>query len=518
MTMAPSVRWTGALTPILTSKYGQGQIPVPKYFPDPANLYWNRTWTGPIPSANITRLDQGSFSFTPESASQGVMLDSASVASTEKLSGVARTFPKADNSRYFYHGRSYGVAAPVGFHEPATSKGLNHHRRAIQNYTYFETGYSTQVSCVYNASSEWHIEYVGPSPYGEMYPAAWKATGPLPNSPGGGDYWAIMDWHSSSFVSMCANGTGGRNIMAFAVDGDDTSPYATFNKIQCEIHFNSTVFSIFADVAGSTVEVRPTTNMTSVDVDPTHTEFGAGLGTIPRWALKQFVLLSMVDTSLYTSVVGDALSANLNIVESAFLKNLSTTAVLSDQQQKQATLTALEDSVSAMLDDALFAISSAQLWLAPVASRQTKPTASVVYAFTSFKIGENSYIFGSIAVNILLLAAWFVECTRTKFWKGLVHRDYINLEHVVNGVQGGISGHSRNRKAAKVILKVQNDGGHALLLDNGDSTVLYSLQNSSGNPVSHTTESTNSLIRRKPLQQSTSKYSVVSEVSHDDEW
>ena len=142
---------------------------------------------------------------------------------------------------------------------------------------------------------------------------------------------------------------------------------------------------------------------------------------------------------------------------------------LSDQQQRQATLSALEDSVTTMLDGILFALSAAQLWLAPVPQGQPISKASVIVVFTAFKIGQTPYIYGSFTISFFLLFAWLAECTRTRFWRGLVRWDYSDLEHVITAVQDGISGQTKNAKDVSKILKARHDGRHALLLDHDDS-------------------------------------------------
>jgi hypothetical protein len=273
-----------------------------------------------------------------------------------------------------------------------------------------------------------------------------------------------MALQGGQMTAIVANGTGGRNILAIATGGNTIGPYGSFNQTQCEIKFLPTVFEILADVANSLITVSPVGNMTTSDIDPTSEIFGQGLGTIPTWVMRQFELLSLVDTSLYTSVVGDALVANSHIAEEAMLKELNATQ-LSDDQTREARLIALEDSITAMLDGVLLALSSAQLFLAPVPPGGKSQEVPVTYSFEAYKIGQASYIYASAGISVLLLLWWAVECVRIRFWDGLTEWDYRDMDYLIKAARKGASAQCNNQKEMKFMLRALDNGSFALTAD-----------------------------------------------------
>jgi hypothetical protein len=75
-------------------------------------------------------------------------------------------------------------------------------------------------------------------------------------------------------------------------------------QVQCEVNFIPTMFNVSVSIASRTVIVSEITKQKSID-DP------EPRGELREWALKSLQDLTMVQTTLYTSVVGDAFRSNI---------------------------------------------------------------------------------------------------------------------------------------------------------------------------------------------------------------
>ena len=170
----PSALWTGALTPLASTKQVHTAVAIPAYDPDYGHRYWNRTYIGKtIYNTFTSDTGKGTFSYNPSSRLAGSIVDVAAFATVTKVSDRMHT--KLDTSRYSYRGRSYGVGSSIGLVDLARQDP-----QSIRQYTFLEAGYKATASCTRNESSQWLIRPANascPSWY-NIYPVS----GLLPNS------------------------------------------------------------------------------------------------------------------------------------------------------------------------------------------------------------------------------------------------------------------------------------------------------------------------------------------------
>ena len=152
LSLVPSALWAGSMTPSLSHITSKGTLWIPSYqdvslikeYPLEANISF--------PSLRTTK---GYFTYGVGQKLSGQLLASASTATSPQL-GALVVHRKLDNTQFSYRGRSFGVGAAVGLtDQPITSSPL------VAGYIYQEQGYLTNVTCVYNRTSDFAL--YGPS-------------------------------------------------------------------------------------------------------------------------------------------------------------------------------------------------------------------------------------------------------------------------------------------------------------------------------------------------------------------
>lgn len=158
-----------------------------------------------------------------------------------------------------------------------------------------------------------------------------------------------------------------------------------------------------------------------------------GLGLIASQVMKGITSLTRINTSLWTSVVGDALYENINNAKAAQRHGLI-------DQTADASLHAITTSVESIIDDILLGLSSSQIMIA----NSTKPTPAIAQ-ISAIRLGQASYIYAIAAVNLLLIALSVYEIIRTHGWRHLQVFDYRDIKSVIiaTSIQGSaIAEHS----------------------------------------------------------------------------
>jgi hypothetical protein len=220
------------------------------------------------------------------------------------------------------------------------------------------------------------------------------------------------------------------------------------DKIQCEFTFNPTQFSVAVDVQGLLISVS-TLDVQAEDIDPSSRDLGVGFGIVPNM-VTQLVASVSATTNLYASALGDSLLASIN----------STAAILNTSITEPDTISrAVEESLKSMVDDILVSYSSAQLMIAgeinPQLSRRVVPVIAKVDAI---RIGERTYVKGTVVLTLAITLAALIELLRTQGWRELPHFDYRNLQHVIVGSWlGGTDFHidlgAKTKVSSSVVLK-----------------------------------------------------------------
>lgn len=405
----PGALWAGAMTPIITSKTSNlGSIAIPQFTKATAHIWdsefyldgQDNVWNY-VQNCTMIRGEVTLVSNCPVPNYQASLLESAREASS---SDGLRNHSKPDNAMWTYRGRSYGVGSSQGL---VTVQNIPHDH-ALLGYTYNETGYLTSVQCVRNDSSALTFELSAHVDYVDI----WEITGNLPNSIRS-EFYPVMAWHRDSLNDTTVLAwVGVSNNSSHMIGIVASEQYGNFSNIQCEVVFEPTMFAVTVNLTTQNLVVSPIASVAPdlIDIDPT--------GHLQGNAIHSVNLLSRMSTSLYVSVLGEALTYNLETMAS------SSNATSNDDFD--LALEATSESFLAIFDDVLGIYSGAQLVLSN-ASTQT----AIFGSFEAVQIGLPWYQWAVLAINIGLLVLVLAEGLRTRWWRGLPCFDLLDFKTAV---------------------------------------------------------------------------------------
>ena len=417
----PAALWAGALTPVfITATLRAGSIQVPVYTSATENI-WNSEFQVRGPKVfniqtNCTKVTSArSYVVScPVPHLQGLLLKSASSATTS--SGAPRDHPKNDYPDWIYRGRSYGVGSSQGL-TPVSSLPSG---SQLQAYNYTEIGYTTTVDCYQNSSSEYYFT----TDSSASTVTLWHAEGYLPNSvPDNPERIPVLAWSSGpgsiGMLAWSAVVNNNRNMIAIAAGGS----YAPLNQTHCSVTFVLSNFTVAVNATSESILVdrEPAVSHALTDIEPT--------GRLIANAMYSVRLLSYMSSSLYVSVLGETLFHN---IETLRARHSNDTSIADSPSILNA---AIADSFTAVLDDILVAYGAAQLVLSNAST-----TVPITGIYQAVRIGQNTYIYATLAVNILLLVAVAVEIVRTQLWYRLPDFEYSNIASVVTAASAGGTG------------------------------------------------------------------------------
>lgn len=398
LSLVPAALWAGSMTPSVSRTIGNGMLLVPSY--DDVSMI--KEYPMMIGSAGPSlRTQRGFFTYSVGQQLSGQLLGSAaSASSTGRGLHVHR---KLDNTQFSYRGRSYGIGAPVGLMDQGISSNPQ-----VAGYVYQEAGYLANVTCIYNASSN----FVLSGPVNEWI---YAASGNLPDSVGGAEY--------SNYI-----GHDGKAIVAMGVAWSEQSPrrylaiaageaYAYLNNTQCEFDFVPMLFNVTVDIGNLNITVRPVTPMRDFNAQR----------NITRSVVRQFELMSNDMTNLYVSLLGEAFNSSI-----AAYKMSRASASRDPFTEEEATLAGLTNSITAMADDMLVAYASAQLMVGKMFTQQ--PARVYVYAL---QFGQPAYIYAIFTLNLVIIFAVMVEATRTYGWAALGRFNYLDPRDLIIAASRG---------------------------------------------------------------------------------
>lgn len=426
VTFGPAAVWVGAITPIETTTLKHTSVNTSVYSPDPRGQFWNYTYGAT--NNTVTYNDFGSFTYSPITHRSGQLLNTAAAAVA--TNSTTNKHSKNDLTQYTYLNRSYGIGAAAGL---TVLPGIDKH---LQSYNYTEIGYEASVSCIKNSSTLWGWYLVSDNP-GKAWPDVFLANGTLPG--GALDYYAQVSYEKTKFltsISAHMNRDAGVIVMA---GGEN---YDQLNQTQCSINFVPTEFMVAVDVRQKFINVTALRNGTTIrDMDPTtkHQPFqfwGCGTtgddpceyynntgrrgnGLIAAQASQGLKIITQINTSLYTSVVGDAFYASINNTLLAQMHGLV-------HPDKDAQLYAISRSFESLLDDYLADLSSAQIMIA----NDTQEVAATAIV-GAVKFGQKTWIYAALIINFLMVWVFVFEFFRTNRWKQLLRFDYRDIKSLI---------------------------------------------------------------------------------------
>jgi hypothetical protein len=400
-----SALWTGALTPVDALGIQNTTIQIPDW----SNITLIKEYPSQIDSSGPSvRNTKGYFTYSVGMGLLGSLIASANAAST--VDGSIRNHNKLDNTRYNYHGRSYGAGA---------SPGLNDHYVAniphAVNYTYSEVALASTVSCIHNSSSEFVLK---PQSGDNSYPAV----GYLPDSTTR-EYSTYIGYGTHAIVAIGVAArptTWTAPIRYMAIAAGDA--YESLDQVQCGVSFTPTRFNVSVDVTNRNITVNklPPSSEKVPNIDPE--------GSLTHVLMRQLELISNDQTSFYRSTVGDAFNASISDYRTSIMNNVS----INGMSDSDIVLAGVENAVVSYIDDMLVAYASAQLQV----SGYTTPTPTVVYV-RALRVGSKEYIIASACITVVVILLVVAEAIRMQGWRALPTFDYLDTRMLVVGASRG---------------------------------------------------------------------------------
>ncbi|KAL1968220.1 hypothetical protein VTN77DRAFT_2055 [Rasamsonia byssochlamydoides] len=396
LTLFPAALWAGAITPVPASQTTTEIIQLPAY---------NKTsWLGLGPGGTPATKNeaQGIFTFNPAWDLQGLILNSATSASNRTGGPVIR--PKLDKTQYSYVNRSYGVGAAVGLTDGLINQATS--------YVYYENGFESSISCIYNRSSAYHLIPSSGQP-SNWFLHVYEAKGTLPNTPPNAqpqDSVAASIGANPAIVAIATDTSNGQNYIALITDAEQYDP---LNYTQCQITFTQRRFLVNVDVKDRIISVAPqdeTTWLNETVADLLNQQIIQTLNNIA----------SSLSTSLYVNPLGSALMDNIQNVQA--VQGVSNASVFAG----------IEAVLTSMMDDAMVAFASAQIMLMQDTTPATVLVNSPAYAFGTFRS-----ILAVVVITVLVAFVYGSQWGRTRGWRRLSKFDFMDVKSVIVAASEG---------------------------------------------------------------------------------
>ena len=414
ITLTPAALWAGALTPT-------GAATTQQYDIDMATqaTYWlangARKDLPDMPGSNGTVNNvNGVFSFRPEFDIQSSLLASASTASAENTrNGISTLHAKLDKTGFSYHDRSYGVGASAGLADDAVPT-------AATNYTYYEPGILTNMSCIYNDTAALDFNYLS-APLQEMswLVSVWELQGQLPD--GTGVETAAATILNHSIVLWQASGSYHPELyIGIAVSNLTDNAHGNvsrLNNIQCSMTFAPTNFSVLVDVTNRTFAVNP---LESIEWPIGGQNLSLHTLTTLNWIAES------AGSGFYESITGLSLANNIaNLAQSQGYND-------TNDASNATVLEAVADSFLNMIDNAFVAFASAKIMVL-----QDTTSAEAQVSLPAATFGSWRYIYPVAILNGAIVLLCLFEALRTRGWSGLSKFDFMDVPSVIVGASAG---------------------------------------------------------------------------------
>jgi hypothetical protein len=398
-----SALWTGALTPANAIGMQHSTVSIPDW----SNISLIKEYPSEIDKNGLSiREAKGYFTYSVGMGLLGSLLSSMNSASP--TDGGVRNHPKMDNTRYNYHGRSYGIGASAGLSDD-NLVAIPH----VRNYTFNEVGLDASVDCIYNTSSMFVLQDL-------PQPTLHTARGLLPDSkPSAPEYSVYVGRGDDAIVALGVAADpieySAKRYMAIAAG----SYYKNLDKIQCAVAFKPALFNVSVDIPGRNISVSRVRSVDAVhDIDPHH--------SITHIVMRQLELISNDLTSYYRSTLGDAFNASISDYRTSVAGGNDSLS------EMQIVMKGMENAITSLVDDILGGYASAQLVVGGF-----KKSAPVRVEISTLRIGSRAYIIASAVITGLIALLVIGEGIRMRWWKDLPTFDYQDNRALVVGASRG---------------------------------------------------------------------------------
>lgn len=367
---------------------------------------------------------------------QNLILDSASSATT--YDGKPRIHSKNDNPQWSYVGRSYGVGSSQGITNRSFTRG------DLLGYNYTEVGYLVETHCSLNTTSAFKYDNVlsnfQPANGSDVSLNIFVARGTLPNADDEADFITFpvvltnrTNNADNELLTWAANSKNGANMISIVGSGS----YAEYNLMQCSVNFTQAEFHVEVNVTSSIINVTLLDwgqNLQDRPFDENH--------HLKSNTMAALSLLAQTTSSVAFEALGQSLTDNWRTSNQS-ISNANLTFDTDQEFEGNATsiFQAADDSFNAMIDDILLGYGAAQLFwgLGRKSSDASSISrnASVTSTYDSIRLGQDGYIFATLAINILLIVIGLEEAIRTRNWKQMPLLDYLDLKSMIVATSAG---------------------------------------------------------------------------------
>ena len=356
---------------------------------------------------------------------QNLILYSGSIATT--LNDVPRLHAKNDNPSWSYRGRSYGVGSSIGIYDGAIDA-----TGGRMNFSYTESGYVANTACFYNGTSDFTLFDSGSvSPTNSSLSlTTFTASGSLPNL---GDffYFPVVLTNQSTIdgvLTWVASYENDRSMLSIASNGY----YDAFDTLQCEVQWSPTLFHVDVNVTNQTIMIQPQ----DTPANPPGNESDFLISNV----MASLGLIAQTTASIAYEPLGQALYTNWGTYNETFFSGNLTSSYNSSGDNatipgSASPAHAVEASIDAMIDDILVGFGAAQLYW-NIGNNGTN-TTSGSSTYLAVRLGEDAYIYATLAINILLIIVGVEEALRTRFWHHLSPLDYLDLKSIIVAASAG---------------------------------------------------------------------------------
>ena len=266
------------------------------------------------------------------------------------------------------------------------------------------------------------------------------ASGTLPNAVDEADFITFplvltnrTNTANDELLTWAANSKNGANMISIVGSGS----YAQYNLMQCSVDFTQAEFRVEVNITSSTI------NVTVLDSAQTSQDRPFdGNHHLKSNTMASLGLLAQTTSSVAFEALGQSLVNNWQ----TFNQSISNVNVTFESDQKfegnaTSIFHAAEASFNAMLDDILLGYGAAQLFWGVGSDEPNAASissnASVTSTYDSIRLGQDGYIFATLAINILLIIIGLEEAIRTRNWKQMPLLDYLDLKSMIVATSAG---------------------------------------------------------------------------------
>lgn len=324
---------------------------------------------------------------------QGLLVNDGASASTRD--GSALIHRKNDNFGYSYHGRSYGVGSSTGLVDDQLNDV------STLGLSYIETGYETHVQCFTNSSARYGLTLEYDSHVGAL-PNLYLAQGYPPNSPSQRMWYAQMGIRGADNI-VAMDSWAGHNGTRCTDSSDPVvlvmtagQNYAKLNNTQCSIVLSPALFAVRVNTTSNLITVERRLESAN-DINPA--------GRVACSSSRAVVQLCLINTSLYTSTLGDM------FIRQQYRERAISKTCLGKRDGKHDE--GISETLTFIIDDALLAYGSAKLM---IAQDRTLTTATV--DFKALQVGDRKYIYAIGILNLCIVLLFLTATLLTNGWKG----------------------------------------------------------------------------------------------------